>query len=643
MRRFPRDPVEEFEELRRLLLSREREQLRDLRDQITDKDRRSIDVAAILPDAVKISRNRGDELSQALRPAVEDSITQWIENKPETFIGILRPIMGSIVRRWIGDSLRRLLRSFNQAVERIFSWQRVKWRFEALRTGKSFAEVMTLRSLVYRVEELFLIHRETGRALLYLSADSAGGAHSDIIADMLSAIQEFARNSFGVSAGSALVEFRVGQLQVWIALGRHAYLAAVIRGTPSRELRSTLEKTIETIHALKGSALARFNGDASAFQSLRPELESCLCSQYGATQRNGRATRVWAVLTAMVLAAPAILGILLAIRSQSKWETFVRRLNSQPGLIVTNARKGWFSSSHVTGLRDASAADPAAIAREEKLDPARIDFQWKDYLAIDPAIVMERFKHRFGVPPGARAMISDGALVLSGSVPYEWLERVRREATLFPGIMSVMDRRAQVTYDPGSALARFEEKFGLPESVHAVFAQGVLTLSGGAPHGWLSRVRSEASKVPGITSVDEGNVSDLDQRTFQQSKSILEDAFVYFLTNKDEITPEGFAVLSRLPDQINRLANAAKQIGRDVTLEIHGYADTLGEEQNQADLGLRRANKVRDFLVSCGFQSNGLKPIGMNQPLNGGDGEKPSPGQSGRGVAFKVVSPGSAP
>jgi OOP family OmpA-OmpF porin len=640
MHRFPRNPVEEFEELRRLLLGREREQLRNLRDQITDKERRSSDVAAILPEAVKLSRNRGDELSRALRPALEDSIKQWIEKQPETFIDVLRPITGRIVRRWIAESLRRSWRSLNQALENIFSWQRLEWRFEALRTGRSFAEVRALRSLVYRVEELFLIHRETGFSLLHLSANPARVAHSDVIANMLSAIQEFARNSFGVSAGSALVEFRVGQLQVWIALGRYAYLAAVIRGTPSRELRSTLEKTIQTIHVLKASALARFEGDASAFQSVRPQLESCLRSQYGATS-NGRTARAWAVLAAV--AAPAIFGIFLAVGSQSKWENFLLRLNSQPGLIVTEARQGWFSSSHVTGLRDASAADPAAIAREAKLDPARIDFQWKDYLAIDPAIVMERFKHRFGMPPQARAMISDGVLMLSGSVPYEWLERVRREATLLPGVVSVSDRHVQVTYDPGSVLARFEEKFGLPESVHPVFAQGVLSLSGGASHGWLNRVRSEASKVPGITSVDEGNVTDLDQRAFQQSKSVLEDASVYFLASKDEIAPEGFAVLARLPDQMNRLANAAKQIGVDITLEIHGYADASDEERNQADLAQRRANKVHDFLVSCGFQSTGLKPIGMQQALKEAEGEKSVPGQPGGRVSFKVVSPGSAP
>ena len=153
MHRVPRDPAEEFEELRRLLLSREREQLRSLRDQITDKERRSSDVAAILPEAVKRSRKSGGELSSALQPTVEDSIKEWIRKNPDTFIDALGPIMGSIVRRSVAESFRHFLRSVKQ-FGHSFSWRRLKWRAEALGT--------TQRSLVYRVEELFLIHRETG-------------------------------------------------------------------------------------------------------------------------------------------------------------------------------------------------------------------------------------------------------------------------------------------------------------------------------------------------------------------------------------------------------------------------------------------------------------------------------------------------
>lgn len=632
MQQVPRDPAKEFEELRRLLLSREREQLRSLRDQISDKERRSSDVAAILPEAVKRSRNSGGELSSALQPTVEDSIKGWIRKNPDSFIDALGPVMGSIVRRSVTESFRRFLRSVKQ-FGHSFSWQKLKWRVDALGTRRSFAEVKTQGSLIYRVEELFLIHRETGASLLRVSAHPNVDTDSKVIADMLSAIQEFARDSFGVSAGSALVEFRAGQLQVWIALGRHAYLAAVIRGTPSHELRCALEKTIGTVHVLKASALANFNGDTSAFQPLRPELQSCLRSQYGVINRDERPSRAWMAFA--VAGALAIFATLQAIRSELNWKSFLGRLNAEPGFIVTEARKGWFSRSRVSGLRDASAANPAPIAREQKLDPAGIDFQWKDYLAVDPASIMARFKQRFGTPPGTEATINDGVLTLSGSVPYEWLERVRREATFLPGVASIVDRDAEVTYDPGGVLARVKEQLNLPETVHVVFAKGVLILSGEAPHRWLGRVQSEAAKIPGVASVDQRNVVDLDRQAFQQSKAILEEASVYFLAGKDEISSEGFVVLSRLPDQINRLANAAKQVEMEVTLEIDGSGDRDGDAK-QLDLGQRRANKVRDFLVSCGFQSNGFKPVGAQQ-------EKAPSGQSAGRVAFKVVSHESTP
>jgi OOP family OmpA-OmpF porin len=641
MRRSPGNPVEELDELRRLLFGQEQEELHDLREQITNEERRSNDLAAILPEAVRLSCDHGEELSQALRPVVEDSIRESIKKRPETFVDALRPIIGPMARQSGVERLRRLLQSLNHTLERTFSRQRLKWRFEALRTRKSFAEVVMQRSLVYRVEQLFLIHRETGTSLLHVTADPALSKDLRIMAAMLGAIHDFARDSFKVAEGSAIVEFRFRQQQVWIALGRYAYLAAVVRGNASRELRSTLEKTIENIHFLKSSALARFAGDVSPFESLRPELESCLSSQYGPTRRDGPLTYVWVMLAAA--AAVAILGIALAMRSESKWKSFLVRLNAQPGLVVTEAQRGWFSRSFVSGLRDASAPDPATIAREAKLDPGRIGFQWKEYLALDPASVMERFKRRFGIPPSTKATISAGVLALSGSVPYDWLERVRREATLVPGIASLVDRDAVVTYDPGSVLRRFEEKFGLPERVHVVLAKSVLTLSGEATHGWLARVRSEATKMPGVSAIDERNVIDLDQRTLQQVKSIVENAFVYFVENKDDITPEGFSVLSRLPDQINRLVNAAKQTGVDVTLELRGYAGGPGDAPANADLGQRRANKVRDFLVSCGFETGALKPIGREEPLKGTSGEKPVPEECQRCVSFKVVSHVPAP
>ena len=635
MRGSSRDAVEEFEELRRLLLSRERHELDELRAQITDKERRSQDIAAVLPAAVKISRERGGELAGALRPAVESSVQESIEKRPETFVNALHPIIGPIVRRSLAESMRRLLQSLNQSLEHTFSWRGLKWRFEALRTGKSFAEVVMLRSLVYRVEQVFLIHRETSLSLLHASADPGLSRDSDMVAGMLSAIQDFARDSFQTGADSSLDEFRMGELQVWIASGPSAYLAAVIRGNPSRELRTTLEDAIDGIHTLRGSALANFQGDTAVFESLRPELENCLRAQYAEKKGKSRATRAWFLL---VLASSVVAAGLIALALHARqWSRFVRQLRSYPGIVVTEAEHHWFGKSRIAGLRDAAATDPAQITRAAGLDPAEIDFEWKGYLALDDASVLRRFEARFGVPKGAQMSLHQGVLTLSGTPPYEWLERVRHEGTLVPGVDSIVDKSAKVSYDRNLAQERFESRFGLPDGIYAQVTNGVLSLSGEATHRWLKRVEAEAAKVPGITSVDLTNAVDLDQRAFSQSKSIIESAFVYFLVNKDNIATEGFAALSRLPDEIRRCDTAARRIGVEISLEINGYADSVGDNASNSDLSRRRAEQVRAFLVTCGFQESMLEAVGKGrrEPV---PGEKPLPEESDRRAEIRVIS-----
>ena len=634
MRGPPGDSVEAFEELRRLLLSGEREQLRDLRDRLNNRERRSKDIAGVLPEAVKLSRERGEELVQALRPAVEGSIKQSIEKKPDTFVGALHPIIGPMVRRSIAESLRRLMQSLNQTLEHTFSWRGLKWRFEALRTGKSFAEVVMLRSLVYRVEQLFLIHRKTSLSLLHVALDPAIAKDSDMVAGMLSAIQDFVRDSFATGDDSALEEFRVGELQVWIAPGQYAYLAAVIRGHPPRELRSVLEDTIDSIHVLKGSGLANFQGAAASFESLRSELEACLRSQYAAAKKGKM--RAWIAVT--TAAAFLTAALLVALRNELRWRSFVRQLNAQPGIAVTAAHKGWFAPSQITGLRDASASDPAEIARSANIDPAKVQFHWKDFFALDPASVVQRFDKRFAVPSGAEVSSKNGVLALTGSVSYDWLERVRREAKFIPGISALDDSAVAVTYDADSVLQRFNEKFDPPDTVSAAVVRNVLILWGEASQQWLARVRLDALKVPGIKSVDDGKVVNLDERTFQRSKSVIENAFVYFLSDKDDIATEGFAALSRLPDEIRRCETAAKRVGLNVTLEILGYADAVGDKAKNVDLSQRRAHKVADFLSLCGFESTVLKPIGLGPAVKPTEVNKVVPELAQRRVSFKVIA-----
>ena len=689
--------MDDFEELRRLLLSTEQDDLRALHGRLDDPERRAREVSSVLPQAAKLSSARNGELSRALQPVVGDSVRESIKSKPQFFIEAFHPIIGPIVRRSIAESLRGLMQSLNRSLEHTFSWQGLKWRLEAWRTGRSFAEVVLLRSLVYRVEQIFLIHRETSLLLLHVSADAKGGDDSDMIASMLSAIQDFTRDSFQVTG--ALENFRIGELEVWIRPGRDAYLAATIRGEAPVELRTALDETLESAHTLHGSALAAFTGDAAAFEPLRPELEACLHAQYkqtdAATARTTKAYLAVGAAVAMLVAAG-----LVFLRAERRWNDFLHHLSAEPGIALTNTRRGWFSASQVAGLRDPLAADPGPLARKAGIDPQRIRFDWKQYLALDATSLRRRFEQRFGVPAGAAVAVAGRALEVSGSAPYEWLETVRqgwpqipgidslseravqvtfnpelvlarfrtafppppevtarvdgetlhlsgkaayewiapvREgATRLPGIAALDDREVKVAFDPALVLQRFESRFGLPDSVNAGVADGVLTVAGEASHAWLTRVRKGATTVPGITTLNESQLVDLDQTAFTQSKSVIENAFIYFLVAKVNFATEGFAALSRLPDEIRRCQTAAKRLGGDINVEIRGSTDAVGNAAKNLELSTGRANAVQDFLVSCGLEAAMFKTVPLPVRADPAGAAKPVHEEADRRVSFHI-------
>src|SRR5439155_13730780 len=102
----------------------------------------------------------------------------------------------------------------------------------------------------------------------------------DMVSGMLTAIQDFVHDSFGMQKGDALETMKVGELNVWIEQGPKAILAGVIRGNAPKELRSTFQDAIENIHEEQGEALGSFDGDAAPFEAIKHHLENCLQAQY---------------------------------------------------------------------------------------------------------------------------------------------------------------------------------------------------------------------------------------------------------------------------------------------------------------------------------------------------------------------------
>jgi outer membrane protein OmpA-like peptidoglycan-associated protein len=423
------NPSGRFAELRSLLVGPEQRQLRALQTRLDDPGTQAREVSQVLPQAVQL-RNNDPQLKRALAPAIEEGIASLVRRDPRQLADALFPAIMPAIRKAIAATLSGMLESVNRTLEHSLSVRSIKWRITAARTGKSFAEIVLLNTLLYRVEQVFLIHRKTGLLLQHVKSGPASVQDADLVSGMLTAIRDFVEDSFRVPEGESLDTLQVGELSVWIEQGPHAILAAVIRGTAPPDLRAKLQETLESLHAHFADELKMFDGDAARFERARPLLEECLQAQYRREPQK-RKPFVWVLAGALVLAAA--LWMFFAWQARSRWNAYLQALRAEPGIVVvsTDRRDGRYV---LTGLRDPLARDPASLLAPSQLEPSQVEGRWQLYQAIDPAFVLARANQVLQPPAGVALSLDGTVLSASGVAPAEWIGDSVRVARALPGV-----------------------------------------------------------------------------------------------------------------------------------------------------------------------------------------------------------------
>ena len=427
----PTDAADDtLDELRSLIVGPELEDVLAFRARLADPAARTRDVSSVLPAAIA-QRANDPQLARALGPPVEEAITASVRRDPQPLADALFPAIGPAIRKAIAHTLASMMDSLNRTVEHSVSWRALQWRWTALRTGKPFAEIVLLNTLQYRVEQVFLIHRESSLLLHHLGFDPRSLADADQISAMLSAIGDFVRDSFSVGATESVDAMRVGELTVIVEQGPHALLAGVVRGTPPPELRRIFQEALEHIHRQLGEELEAFEGDASVFERARPVLETCLVSHFRTTDKRHWSRR-WIIAAALVLVALG-LWTFLTVRERRLWNGYVQRLNAEPGIVVmaSGRRSGKF---FVTGLRDPLAVNPATLVAGSGLEAGSIDSRWEPYQALQPDFVIARARDLLRPPPGVTLAWRDGLLTASGAASERWISDSERLAPAIAGV-----------------------------------------------------------------------------------------------------------------------------------------------------------------------------------------------------------------
>ena len=406
------------------------------------------ELAELLPEAIALRSGRDRQLARALAPTVEGAISESVRRNPREIASAIFPVLGPAIRKAIAETLAGLVASINRTLEHSLSPRGLRWRLEAWRTGVPYAQIVLKHALIYRVEQVFLIHAETGLLLAHAWTPELKASDPDLISGMLTAIRDFVGDSFARERDAGgLRRFSVGELTVMVEQGPRAVLAAVVRGQAPDSLLERLQDTLETVHLQFAGALADFDGDAAAFEPARPLLEECLTTVVATDQTSERRGRMawlpWAIAGA---AARRGCSAASAIRSHRRWTRAVSALESQPGIVLTRAERGggrW----RFAGLRDPLARDPAAVLAGVAVDSPDVEQRWEPYLSLQPEMVLARARRSLAPPASVALALASDTLRLRGlgaaSVGH------RRRAGLAPGRCGGAGPERRDARDPG--------------------------------------------------------------------------------------------------------------------------------------------------------------------------------------------------
>ena len=456
----------EFATLRELLVGPERQQLDELAGRVEEVAITPQVLAEQLPEAIALRASRDGQIARVLAPTIETALRESIRRNPREVATAIFPVLGPAIRKAIAETMAGLVRSINSAVEHSFSVQGIKWRIEAWRTGERYADVVIKHALVYRVEQVFLVHADTGLLLAHVTAPDLDVPEADLISGMLTAIQDFVRDSFRPDEGGTLSTFTVGEHTVHVEAGPRALIAAVVRGQCPEAVPQRLQRTLEQIHLEYASLLADFEGDPAPFASAATLLEENLETVLSTDRTADRSAMRW-LRWVIPLAALVLLAAGLATASWLRWRRAVRLMEAEPGFVVIDAERSW-RRWEFRGLRDPIARDPRTVLAALGSAPPAIVGQWKPYISLDSAMVVARARRALAAPASATTALAGDTLRVGGTATVDWLRTLRTapaiggvggidasaiRATL-PARIDDMRRRVEATrilFEPGSA------------------------------------------------------------------------------------------------------------------------------------------------------------------------------------------------
>lgn len=519
-------------------------------------------VGEVFSEALHDREKQDGSVNKVLLPLVEKSVEKSIAVNSEKFVSYLYPLIGSLVRKSVTAFITELLEKTNTLIENSLTIKGLKWRFRAWQSGITFSQYAASQTFAFRVEQVFLIHRETGLLLNSVSLGLELEADADMVSSMLTAINDFVSDSFTTNTGKIeqnLDVVRTEDFTLLLKRGPKASVVAAITGNMPQGVANQLQQTLEEIHKLYSKELDNFDGDSIPFDNTEHQLRDCLMSVLKPGKKaHKRPWMAWTVVLLILIGC----GFLFFKR----WQTYellnqVSAIDKSPGILLTNIDILGLEKIQLEVLRD-----PAAISVQEwfvqhSIDSNRVILKERAYLSLDPSLIKQKTE-----------------LIISRypNIIIDWVDNTPK----FRGKSTNLDKLLLQ-----SELAKL---VGL--NFQAALLDDLII------EGTVKKAADDPELIRAILDL---NIAKIDRVS------------IAFEPGRSDLSEQALEKLIAIKQQFSNLIEIAEQQELSLGLIIMGASDTVGTASFNQILSQKRADNVKLKLQDLGIAASRLNAIGL--------------------------------
>lgn len=575
----PADDDHAMDELRKIILGESGEHITT----VMRANAREV-VSDVLVEAIHDRQATDDRFNQVLTPLVSKSVETAVKRNSEEFVSYIYPLVGRLVRKSVTAFLREFLDKTNELLENSLTLKGLVWRYKAWHSGISFSEYVISQTFAYRVEQILLIHSETGILLNSVALDS-GATDSDLMSAMLTAINDFVTDSFQQpdlhdENAQHLEVIKTAGLTLVIKRGPKLLLVATVKGSIPQALSNKFEQINESVHHLFSNEITHFSGDVASFESTSQLLrEGLIAQQRGEASKHNK--KPYLAIILLVLVAGLLLAWAINSYQHNEFLDRIRTLDKEPGIIVHEIKKTGWRAINLSVLRDPNATSIVSWLKAKGIDTQLVNVTEKPYLSLEDELVLSRIRRVTERYSGISIMDDDYRLALRGSLSQVNRLTLSRELLAVPGVPDINTLLAGVNTTMEQGL-----RDDSPEVLKAMFDSNAAKIN-----------RTEIQFEPGESALTESVRVQLDT----------------------------------LAGQIKAAIQLSQQLKINIGIIIMGASDSSGSAVFNQKLSKQRADSVREYLARRSVETAFLHAIGL------GVIEMKSSGAGIRKVIFSVI------